>query len=108
MESNFAGVHQVQELLCNELAHRYWERGNYFGDVHEGNCVHGGKEVVQDGETHVGLGSQDGNDGESGGDDGKEEEEEEEEEELFVEVADACSLGASDGMTEPILEQFHK
>ena len=85
MESNFAGVHQVQELLCNELAHRYREADSYLGDVHEGNCVHGGKVVVQDGETHVGLGSQDGDDGESGGDDGKEEEEEE----LFVEVADA-------------------
>ena len=98
MESNFVGVHQVQELLCNELAHRYREGGNYFGDVHEGNCVHGGKEVVQDGETHGGQGSQDGDDDENGGDGGKVEEKE-----LFVEVADACSLGVSDDTAEPIL-----
>ncbi len=89
-------------MLCDELTRRYQEGDNYSGDACEGNCVHGGTEVVRDGETHVGQGSYDGGDDESGGGDGGKVEGEV----LFVVVLDVYNLDVSDDTEEPILAEI--
>ncbi len=89
-------------MLCDELTRRYQEGDNYSGDACEGNCVHGGMEVVRDGETHVGQGSYDGCDDESGGGGGGKVEGEV----LFVVVLDVYNLDVSDDTEEPILAEM--